>query len=44
MKEKMFRSFGSGAASILFGLGQFYGSETLGSLGKLQEKPFDVFQ
>jgi predicted hydrocarbon binding protein len=44
MKEKMFLSFGSGAASILFGLGQFYGSEALGSLGKLQEKPFDIFQ
>ncbi len=44
MKEKMFHSFGSGAASILYGLGQFYGSEALTSLGKLEEKPFDIFQ
>ena len=45
MKEKMFQAFGSGAASILFGLGQFYGSESLGQVAKTQiKRPFDVFQ
>lgn len=45
MKSKMFQAFGSGAASILFGLGQFYGSESLGSFAKSQAKhPFDIFQ
>jgi predicted hydrocarbon binding protein len=45
MKEKMFQAFGSGAATILFGLGQFYGSESLGQVAKTQiKRPFDVFQ
>ncbi|MCL5069169.1 MAG: XylR N-terminal domain-containing protein, partial [Thaumarchaeota archaeon] len=47
MKTKMFHSFGSGAASILFGLGQFYGSEAMGPFVKLQkkeQKTIDIFQ
>ena len=47
MKTKMFHSFGSGAASILFGLGQFYGSEAMDSFAKLQkkeQKTIDIFQ
>jgi predicted hydrocarbon binding protein len=45
MKTKMFQSIGSGAASIFFGLGQFYGKEAGAAfISRFEQQPFDVFK